>query len=544
MTFHMVVLSTLTRALVAAPGRRRDTLGHQDCRGDRAAIYGYPKRARKNVRRCMQRLAITLIIPLVAASHLLAQSNSETNVCGELALPPNPDTVDRLVVRVMREKHMPGLSLALVLNGRADKLQSYGWADLESCVPATNATRFGIGSISKQFAAAGALLLARSGRMSLADPITKYLPEGNGVWDGITIRHLLTHTSGIKDYTGDDNKYERMRLDRTSDPPTADLVRQIAAAPVNFLPGDDWAYSNTGYLLLSALIERASGQSFPAYMHDRVFAPLGMSGTRFYSPRELIPQRATPYHVEADATITHGDYIADQFSRWGDAGMISTGPDMAHWVAAMDSVRLLTGREWEQMRTPVRLNDGSVYPYGFGLDLGEVRQHSLESHGGTFRVGYSAYLLRVPARGVTVVVLSNHYGAGFPPRSLSEEVIGLMDRVLASVTQLPARPDTDSKRTQALFRLLSGADETSGAIRTTSVFRHLVGADIRDFAKNNPDLRGLVFLECTRPSPAPVAALGTAVTQECSYRLDGARVPTIMTFWLTPRNELAGFSAW
>ena len=387
-------------------------------------------------------------------------------------------------------------------------------------------------------------LLARSGAISLDDPIAKYLPEGNGVWDGITIRHLLTHTSGIKDYTNDDNKFAAMRLDRTANPLTADLVRQIAAAPLNFRPGDDWAYSNTGYLLLGALIERVAGRSFPDYMHERVFQPLGMTATRFYSPRELIANRGTPYHVDADGSVTHGDYIADQFSRWGDMGIISTGPDMARWVVAMDSVTLLTQQEWQQMRTPVRLNDGSAYPYGLGMELSEIGRQSVLSHGGDFRVGYSAYLLRIPGRGITVTVLSNHWGEGFPPLSLSREVIGLIDSMPASFAELPTRPDPDSNRTKMLFQLLRGGSEASGAIRTTSTFRHLVGVDVRDFAKNNPNLRGLRFLECTRPSPAPAAALGTSVDKECSYRLDGAREPTVMTFWLTSRSELAGFSWW
>ena len=444
----------------------------------------------------------------------------------------------------MREKHIPGLSIAVVRKGHVDKVQSYGWADLESCVPSATTTRYGVGSVSKQFAAAGVLLLARGGAISLGDPITKYLPEGIGVWDGITIQHLLTHTSGIKDYTNDDNKYEAMRLDRTANPLTADLVRQIAAAPLNFRPGDDWAYSNTGYLLLGALIERVAGRSFPDYMHERVFQPLGMTATRFYSPRELIANRGTPYHVDADGAVTHGDYIADQFSRWGDMGIISTGPDMARWVVAMDSVTLLTQHEWQQMRTPVRLNDGSAYPYGFGMELSEIGRQSVLSHGGDFRVGYSAYLLRIPGRGITVTVLSNHWGEGFPPLSLSREVIGLVDSVPASFAELPARPDPDSNRTKMLFHLLRGGSEASGAIRTTSTFRHLVGVDVRDFAKGNPDLRGLRFLECTRPSQDPFAALGTSVNTECSYRLDGAREPTVMTFWLTSRSELAGFSWW
>lgn len=497
----------------------------------------------------MQRLIFLLPILVATTMAGIASASDKTarpptNLCGEPSLPPSPDSIDRVVVGVMREKHIPGLSLAVVRKGHADKVQSYGWADLESCVPSANTTLYGIGSVSKQFTAAGVLLLARSGAISLGDPITKYLREGKGVWDGITIRHLLTHTSGIKDYTNDDNKYDAMQLDRTANPLTADLVRQIATVPLNFRPGDDWAYSNTGYLLLGALIERVTGRSFPAYMHERVFQPIGMTATRFYSPRELIAKRGTPYHVDADGLATHGPYIADQFSRWGDMGILSTGPDMARWIVAMDSVALLTPHEWQQMRTPVRLNDGSAYPYGFGMDLSEIGRQSVLSHSGDFRVGYSAYLLRIPARGVSIAVLSNYWGEGDPPLSLSHAVIGLVDSVAASFAGLPARPDPDSDRTKALFHLLRGAGEENGAIRTTSTFRHLVGVDVRDFAKRNPDLRGLRFLECTRPSPAPVAALGTSVDRECSYRLDGAREPTVMTFWLTPRSELAGFSWW
>lgn len=169
----------------------------------------------RNALRRLQRLTIGLILPGVVAFPLRAQGSPATNVCGE-SFPSSPDPIDRAVITVMQEKHIPGLSLAIVRNGHVDKRQSYGWADLESCVPATNTTRFGIGSVSKQFAAAGVLLLARGGRIALDDRITKYLPEGKGVWDSVTVRHLLTHTSGIRDYTRDDNKYEIMRLDRTT----------------------------------------------------------------------------------------------------------------------------------------------------------------------------------------------------------------------------------------------------------------------------------------------------------------------------------------
>src|SRR5581483_128077 len=220
-------------------------------------------------------------------------------------------------------------------HGHVVKLRGYGFADLESCVPATENTLFGIGSVSKQMTAVGILTLVRDGKLSLDDPITKYLPEGKGVWDAVHIRHLLTHTSGIPDIYGDDDKFPSMHPDRTASPSTPDLVKSFAIGKLNFAPGENWAYSNTGYVLLSMIAERVSGEPFPAFMHERVFAPLGMSSTRNYSPTELIPGRGTPYHIDDKGVATHGPFISDVFSHWGDTAFISTASDMSRWAQAL-----------------------------------------------------------------------------------------------------------------------------------------------------------------------------------------------------------------
>ncbi|HET9983967.1 MAG TPA: serine hydrolase domain-containing protein [Longimicrobiales bacterium] len=460
--------------------------------------------------------------------------------CGAGALPAAADSIDRAAVRIMTGAHVPALSLALLDHGRIRALRAYGWADLEHCVPATDSTLFGIGSISKHFTAVGTLLLVQAGKLSLDDPITKYLPEGAGAWDGITVRHLLTHTSGIPDYCGDDDKYPSITLDRAASPETSALVRQIAGAKLNFHPGDDWAYSNTGYLLLSVLVERVSGQPFPDYMREHVFLPAGMTRTRFYSPIEVIPDRAVPYRVDPAGIARHGPFISDQFSRWGDMGILSTARDMARWGLAMDSLRLISPELWRRMWTPVRLNQGWAFPYGFGLRESEVRGHPAVEHGGTFRVGYSANFVRLPDRGLTVTVLSNHLGQGFPPAALSGEVLAIVDPALGPRTGMQPGPDPQPRITRALLQLLQGADEAHGAIRTTDAFRHLELPELLHL----PGVRGIAFLECTTPVHEPPEGLGTPVARACTYRIDADDSPPTLTFLLTRSGELAGLADW
>lgn len=462
------------------------------------------------------------------------------SVCGSPVLPADADSLDRVMLAAMIERHVPGFSIAVIDHGRLRAIRAYGWADVEQCIPATDTTLFGIGSISKHFAAVGTLLLVQDGKLSLDDPITRYLPEGEGSWDGITVRHLLTHTSGIPDYCGDDDKYPSITLDRASSPTTPELLRQIAAAKLNFRPGDDWAYSNTGYLVLSALIERVSGEPFPDYMRDHVFRPLGMTRTRFYSPIELIPGRATPYHVDSSGVVTHGPFISDQFSRWGDMGMLSTARDMARWSVAMDSLRLLSPELWRQMWTPVRLNQGWSFPYGFGLNVGEIRRDAVVWHDGTFRVGYSSEYLRFPDRGLAVIVLSNHWGYGFQPAALSDAILAALEPAVASLPRAP-RPDPQPRVTAAILQLLRGADEAHGATGTTLAFRRL---ELPRLLKL-PGVEALHFLECVAPSSStPADALGTLVSRVCTYRLEAAAGPPRLMIFLTSRDEVAGITGW
>lgn len=488
-------------------------------------------------------LLVPVGTPASAQTQTLASAVVETH-CPPLALTPGADPLDQLVVKDMRAGHVPGASVVVLRNGSVSKVRGYGYADLESCVPTTSETLFGIGSISKQFTAVGVLTLVRDGRLSLDDPITKYLPEGKGVWDGILVRHLLTHTSGIPDYCGDDAKFPSISLDRTSNPSTSDLLRQIAKAPLNFRPGDDWAYSNTGYLVLGALIERVSHERFADFMRQRVFLPLGMKSTRYYSPVEVIAHAARPYHQDDNGTVTRATFISDQFSHWGDMGMLSTAREMGNWLSALGRDKLLRPALWRQMLSPVRLNDGTRYPYGFGIDLIQVGANRGWVHSGSFRVGYSAMMMKYPDAGLAVAVLSNSYGIGGVPEGMAFELAGTLVPAVEPASMRSARTDPQPALTQGLANLLKGLDQEHGAAPTTDRFRlhdnlHILAAKM---AQHMPDLT-LEFLECgALQSQSAPAAFGVPVARQCAYRIAGAPGAPGLVFWLTKDNAVAGLS--
>jgi CubicO group peptidase (beta-lactamase class C family) len=200
------------------------------------------------------------------------------------------DSVDRYVGAAIERELVPGMSLAVIQNGRVLLQRGYGYANLELRVPASDSTIYQSGSLGKQFTAAATAMLAERGRIGLDDSIIKWFPEGKKIWRGVTIRHLLTHTSGVAEYTDSTFDY---RKDYTED----QLVKFAASRPLDFAPGERWSYSNTGYLLLGVLIHRATGRFYGQILQDLIFAPLGMATTRIISEADLVPNRAAGYQL-------------------------------------------------------------------------------------------------------------------------------------------------------------------------------------------------------------------------------------------------------
>ncbi len=354
-----------------------------------------------------------------------------------LAGPVRADPIDDYVARQMLRQQIPGVSLAVVQNGRVVKQQGYGFADLELKVSVTPETVFEIGSITKQFVAAAIMTLVEQGKVNLGDPASRYLSDLPSAWREVTLRQLLTHTSGIPDFE------EILGYGAYRTPTTAQQLMAVAAAkPIDFPPGVQWHYSNTGYYLLGLIIEKVSGAPHASLIDKRILEPAGMTRTRSSDPTEIISGRASGYALE-DGRIVNRDPI--QPTAVGGAGdLVSTTGDLVKWNALLDAQPVLAQESYAEMWANQPLADGSPSGYGFGWFVSPVRGHRVQEHsGGT--AGFSADILRLPDDRVTVIVLTNSYDAN--PAGMASHVAGqfVPSLVYAKI------PDTKPLLTRKLF---------------------------------------------------------------------------------------------
>ena len=307
------------------------------------------------------------------------------------------DGVDDYVKAQMRERHIPGAAIAVARNGKIIKAEGYGLASVEFNAPVTKETVFEIGSVTKQITGAAIMLLVEEGKVNLDEKIPVYLPGAPQTWSNVTVRHLLTHTSGIKSYTGISTGFElTKRLKRD------EFVIAIGAYPLDFEPGERYNYSNSGYNLLGFIIESATGKSYWDFVRTRIFVPLGMEKTD-RDPQYIIRSRATGYEWENNRLVGRDYDLTDVFSA---GAIVSTVVDLAKWDAALRNESLLKKTSLEKMWTPFVLNNGKTYPYGFGFNTADFRGHRLISHGGQ-TAGFAANISRFVDDDLTVIVLTN-----------------------------------------------------------------------------------------------------------------------------------------
>jgi CubicO group peptidase (beta-lactamase class C family) len=316
------------------------------------------------------------------------------------------DEIDDYIRSDMARRHVPGVSLAVIKDGKLAKAQGYGLADVELKVPATPETVYKIGSVSKQFIAAGIMLLAQDGKLSVDDKISKYLEGTPEAWKDITIRHLLTHTSGLP--------REAPGFDELKVQSDADLIKSAHDAKLNFAPGEKWRYCNLGYFSLAEIIHKVSGKKWGEFLRERLFVPLQMNSTRVTTETDIVENRADGYYWR-------GNLINDEpmLAVRPSGAFLSTVLDLVKWDAALDSGRVLSKDTLEQMWTPARLNDGTEQAYGFGWELKPFNGHKLVRHGGSL-TGFRAALWRFPDDRLTVIVLAN--GAAALPAVIAQDV--------------------------------------------------------------------------------------------------------------------------
>lgn len=294
-------------------------------------------------------------------------------------------------------------------------------ADLNHGIPITTGTVFYIASTSKQFAAASIALLSEAGTLSLSDPIRKWVPELPAYLQRVAIANLVHHTSGIRDYLGLWGLSGRGVADEIPQEVALDLIaRQLAA---DFAPGEHFSYSNSGYLLLSEIVRRASGKSLRDFAAEKIFGPLGMRDTQFHDLNtRIVPRRAEGYQPKAGGGDRF-EIVRTSFALVGDGGLLTTVEDLARWDANFYNNRLGAGGQTliTRLTTPPadRLGDGAAQRYAFGLMPGTYRGLDIVEHGGAF-IGFRAQLLRFPSEHFSVAVLCNDYTA--QPERMARQV--------------------------------------------------------------------------------------------------------------------------
>ena len=329
--------------------------------------------------------------------------------------------IEEYLHKEMQAQQIPGVSLAVVKDGKIVLARGFGLANVEHQVPVRPETIFQSGSTGKQFTATAVMMLVEEGKLSLDDKITKYFPEAPESWGKITLRHLLTHTSGMTDYPPDFD----LRRDYTED----DLLQRIKKIPLAFQPGEKWSYSNLAYVTLGILIHKVSGKFYGDFLQERIFKPLDMSTARIISEADIIPNRAAGYRV-ANGQLKNQNWVSPSLNTTADGALYLTVYDMAKWDAALYTEKLLKRSSLEQMWTPVKLNDGNTSPYGFGWGLGNVRGHHIIEHGGSWQ-GFKAQISRYVDDKLTIILFANQTRAN--QAKLAHDIAGLINPELAPV---------------------------------------------------------------------------------------------------------------
>ena len=320
--------------------------------------------------------------------------------------PATADAVDDIMTAAQQRDGIPGLALLVMRHGQVARIGTYGYANVEHHVPVSPGTMFQSGSLGKQFTAAAVLLLAERGKLALGDRIDKYLPAGPKGWEAITIRHLLDHTSGIRDSEGSPPMFD-YRRDYSDD----EIIRLAQSYPLEFPIGSRWKYNNTGYILAGIIVTRVTGMFYGDFLTREFFQPLGMRTARVISDTDIVANRAAGY-VRTATGIRNQDFVAPTLNATADGSLYLSLEDWRAWIEALDREAVLSRASFETL--------WGTDKHGYGWDHATVSGHAVLEFDGSWQ-GFRTAIERDPASQLTVVVLANLAEAG--PDRIAREVI-------------------------------------------------------------------------------------------------------------------------
>lgn len=335
-------------------------------------------------------LILTLVILAGMHSPAAAQKLSDENLAA---------AVNEMLEKTYKADE-PGAAVIVVRDGKVILRKGYGRANVELGVPIEPDMIFRTGSITKQFTAVAILMLMEQGKLSLEDDITKFLPDYPTKGQKITIEHLLTHTSGIKSYTSLPEWIPLWRKDM----PLDELIALFKDKPMDFAPGEKFAYNNSAYFLLGAIIEKASGQTYADFIEKNIFAPLGMKSSFYDNTSRIIPRRVAGYTKGKDGLLNAAYLSMSQ--PFAAGSLMSSVDDLALWDAALYTEKLVKQQSLKRAWTTFKLNNGKATNYGYGWFLSSYEGHPVIEHSGGIP-GFASYAIRMPNDHVYVAALTN-----------------------------------------------------------------------------------------------------------------------------------------
>jgi len=308
-------------------------------------------------------------------------------------------SIDRYIRDQMRRQRIPGVAFAALRKGKIVLLKSYGFSNLEHRVPVKPQTIFQSGSIGKQFTATAVMMLVEEGKLSLDDKIGKYLQDLPDSWNDITVRDLLSHTSGLGEYPPDLD----LRRDLTED----EYLALIKSVPLTFATRTKWDYSNIGYVTLGILIRKLTGKFYGEFLAERIFKPIGMTTARVISEADIVANRAAGYRL-VKGELKNQEWVSPSTNSTADGSLYFTILDLAKWDAALYTDKPLKQSSLAQMWTPVKLSDGRTKGYGFAWHTEVMHGHRIIFHGGAWQ-GFKSFIVRFPDDKLTIIFFANSW---------------------------------------------------------------------------------------------------------------------------------------
>lgn len=365
---------------------------------------------------------------------LILSNGCATPGSASLAAPPTSmavrgefaERIDRFIANEMEKRHIAGLSVSVISGGHIRYAKGYGLADVERRIPVSAGTPFLIASVTKMFTAVGTMLLVQDGKVQLDTPVGTYVPDLPPHWRPATVRQLLSHTSGINSFTNHDAPPCGPGTREQANYRQQDVIAEVSCLPLDFAPGTNWSYSDTGYFVLGLLIERVSGLNYEKYLRQRIFKPLDMRFTRLMGPMGVNDGRAVGYRWDG-TQLVRGPLLSPVVEG-PSGGLVATVRDLAKFDAALGNERLLPQRVLEEMWKPSRVGT-AIYGLGFARRPINGRQQVGHTGGGP---GAATSFARFMDDDLTVIVLTN---TAQRPQSIQEIVGGVAERVL----HLPAK---------------------------------------------------------------------------------------------------------